>query len=390
MRTNSKNSKLYEKLKEDILSGICPPGFQFPPEISYARTLGVSRNTLRLALKQLESEDLILREGSKGTFVNPAYMQKKSRRYLLILSSSPPVPHSEHIVPQITRGIEQALYDRDIDLENCSYEHLMTLSREELTEMIVRRRISGVLWKATNFHGTEKIFLALKQLAIPVVLLYCDAGDYRITGWAAIPQNTRNAWCEALRYLRRCGHTRIGVIDPMRDGLVRCEFKLEEYAELLRGFGLDPDPELIVSTLITDSSVEESVRKLMALLKPPTAILCYSDYWAPLVYRALKKLHLRIPDDVSVMGYCGTPNSAYMNPPLSTVAIDYREIGGKAIDILENMDQWFCPDAPEHSLPPFIPATYRVIERQSTKSPAARSAKRTIRRHLNKKGQESH
>ena len=48
MRTNSKNSKLYEKLKEDILSGICPPGFQFPPEISYARTLGVSRNTLRL------------------------------------------------------------------------------------------------------------------------------------------------------------------------------------------------------------------------------------------------------------------------------------------------------------------------------------------------------
>ena len=182
MRTNSKNSKLYEKLKEDILSGICPPGFQFPPEISYARTLGVSRNTLRLALKQLEAEDLILREGSKGTFVNPAYMQKKSRRYLLILSSSPPVPHSEHIVPQITRGIEQALYDRDIDLENCSYEHLMTLSREELTEMIVRRRISGVLWKATNFHGTEKIFghsrgsSLLRRRGLP---------DYRLGGDSA-------------------------------------------------------------------------------------------------------------------------------------------------------------------------------------------------------------
>lgn len=164
MRTNSKNSKLYEKLKEDILSGICPPGFQFPPEISYARTLGVSRNTLRLALKQLEAEDLILREGSKGTFVNPAYMQKKSRRYLLILSSSPPVPHSEHIVPQITRGIEQALYDRDIDLENCSYEHLMTLSREELTEMIVRRRISGRLvesdkfsWDGKDISGVEAV-----------------------------------------------------------------------------------------------------------------------------------------------------------------------------------------------------------------------------------------
>lgn len=160
MRTNSKNSKLYEKLKEDILSGICPPGFQFPPEISYARTLGVSRNTLRLALKQLEAEDLILREGSKGTFVNPAYMQKKSRRYLLILSSSPPVPHSEHIVPQITRGIEQALYDRDIDLENCSYEHLMTLSREELTEMIVPPQdIPGAsCGKRQIFMGRKRYF----------------------------------------------------------------------------------------------------------------------------------------------------------------------------------------------------------------------------------------
>ena len=104
----------------------------------------------------------------------------------------------------------------------------------------------------------------------------------------------------------------------------------------------------------------------------------------------MKKLHLRIPDDVSVMGYCGTPNSAYMNPPLSTVAIDYREIGGKAIDILENMDQWFCPDAPEHSLPPFIPATYRVIERQSTRSPAARRTKQAVRGHLKKKGLDFH
>ena len=90
------------------------------------------------------------------------------------------------------------------------------------------------------------------------------------------------------------------------------------------------------------------------------------------------------------MGYCGTPNSAYMNPPLSTVAIDYREIGGKAIDILENMNQWFCPGAPEHSLPPFIPATYRVIERQSTKSPAGGKTKQSVQIHFKKKSQEKH
>ena len=373
MRADSKNGRLYEKLKEDILSGICPPGFRFPPEIVHAQNLGVSRNTLRLALKQLESEDLILREGGRGTFVNPAYNPRKSRRYLLILSSAPAPEHTEHIVPQISRGIEQALRDREIDLEQCSHEHLMTLSKQELVEMLSRRRISGVLWKATNFHGNEKILQALKLLPIPVVLLYCNPADYRITNCAAIPQNTRNAWCEALRYLRRCGHTRIGIIDPLRDGLIRAEFTQEEYAALLRPLRLDPDPALLVSTNATESSVAASVEKLMALPVPPTALLCFSDHWAPLVYRALKKLHLKIPRDISVMGYCGTPNSAYMNPPLSTVAIDYREIGAKAIEILESSNQWFSPDTPEHSLPPFLPASYRVIERRSTKSIAGRS-----------------
>ncbi len=367
MKSGTKNSKLYDKLKEDILCGVFPADFQFPPEVSFAETLGVSRNTLRLALKQLEADGLILRIGSKGTFVNPDYMQKNARRYLLILPSTPQPRHSEHIIPEITSGIEEALYSRNIDLEKCTHEHLMTLSSTELTEMITRRRISGILWQGTNFLGTEKVFLTLKKLPIPVVLLYCNPEDYRITGWAAIPRNTRNTWIAALRYLRRCGHRSIGFIDPFFNGLVRSEFKPEEHMELLGKLGLDTNTELIVPAEETEEAVEKSVGKLMSLPEPPTAILCYSDYWAPLVYRALKKLDLHIPEDVSVMGYCGTSNSAYMNPPLSTVAIKYSEVGGKAIEILDEADQWFSPDCQERSLPPFIPAGYTVTVRQSIK-----------------------
>ena len=345
MNSNAKNSRLYEKLKEDILSGSCQPGFRFPAEIPYAKKLGVSRNTLRTALKWLEEENLIVRGRGKGTFVNPGCGYEKRRRYMLLLDAAPPAPYTEHIIPQIMLGIEQALHDRDIELEHCSYEHLDSMEHNEIMEMIRRRRISGILWKSSAFLGNEKVFLALKSLPVPVVLLYCQPEDYRVTGWAAIPQNTRNAWCEALRYLQGCGHTRIGIVNTDVPGLIRHEFNPEEYARILCSMGLDPDPRM---------------------QEPPTALLCYSDYWAPAVYRALRKLHLKIPDDIAVMGYCGTPNSAYMNPPLSTVAVGYREIGSNGIRILDEADQWFCPGAPEHSLPPFSPAPYRIIERQST------------------------
>lgn len=366
MNSNAKNSRLYEKLKEDILSGSCQPGFRFPAEIPYAKELGVSRNTLRTALKWLEEENLIVRGRGKGTFVNPGCGYEKRRRYMLLLDAAPPAPYTEHIIPQIMLGIEQALHDRDIELEHCSYEHLDSMEHNEIMEMIRRRRISGILWKSSAFLGNEKVFLALKSLPVPVVLLYCQPEDYRVTGWAAIPQNTRNAWCEALRYLQGCGHTRIGIVNTDVPGLIRHEFNPEEYARILCSMGLDPDPRLIVTAQLTDRSVEENLSRLFRMQEPPTALLCYSDYWAPAVYRALRKLHLKIPDDIAVMGYCGTPNSAYMNPPLSTVAVGYREIGSNGIRILDEADQWFCPGAPEHSLPPFSPAPYRIIERQST------------------------
>ncbi len=297
MNSNAKNSRLYEKLKEDILSGSCQPGFRFPAEIPYAKKLGVSRNTLRTALKWLEEENLIVRGRGKGTFVNPGCGYEKRRRYMLLLDAAPPAPYTEHIIPQIMLGIEQALHDRDIELEHCSYEHLDSMEHSEIMEMIRRRRISGILWKSSAFLGNEKVFLALKSLPVPVVLLYCQPEDYRVTGWAAIPQNTRNAWCEALRYLQGCGHTRIGIVNTDVPGLIRHEFNPEEYARILCSMGLDPDPRLIVTAQLTDRSVEENLSRLFRMQEPPTALLCYSDYWAPAVYRALRKLH--VSDSVS-------------------------------------------------------------------------------------------
>lgn len=63
--------------------------------------------------------------------------------------------------------------------------------------------------------------------------------------------------------------------------MIRHEFNPEEYARILCSMGLDPDPRLIVTAQLTDRSVEENLSRLFRMQEPPTALLCYSDYWAP-------------------------------------------------------------------------------------------------------------
>ena len=169
MEQDRKNRRLYEKLKESILGGILPPGYRFLPEISYARQLGVSRNTLRSALKWLEKENMIVRGRGKGTFVNRNWELGGSKRYMLLLDSAPPVPYTEHIIPQIMLGIEQALRGRDIELEHCSYEHLKTLDGDEIAGMLLQLALEffcqrkGVGYRAGK-AGNDLVLIDLSHL----------------------------------------------------------------------------------------------------------------------------------------------------------------------------------------------------------------------------------
>jgi LacI family transcriptional regulator len=79
-----------------------------------------------------------------------------------------------------------------------------------------------------------------------------------------------------------------------------------------------------------DSGYEET-RKVLALKKPPTALVCGNDRMALGAYDAVKEAALRIPEDISVIGYDDQEEIAsFTRPPLTTVRIPYYEMGGLA------------------------------------------------------------
>jgi LacI family transcriptional regulator len=75
-------------------------------------------------------------------------------------------------------------------------------------------------------------------------------------------------------------------------------------------------------------------RRLIRKLKPGTAIMAGSDYFALGVYRALQESNCKIPDEISVMGYGDHPFAAYLDPPLSSVRLPAEEVGVTAVDLL--------------------------------------------------------
>ncbi len=356
-----KKDQLYQKLKKDIADGVTPSGFRFPPEVEWAAQLGVSRNTLRSALRQLEDEQLVERHKSKGTFVAepPPVL-----RYMWLSDPGRQDEPSEYIQAQFQQGIESRLRRSGFEIEFCFISNLEALGEGGTAVLIRERNIRGVICRTGNFNGNEPFFLYLKKLGIPVVLLYCWPKDYLVTGWPVIAQNTRHIWSEALAYLRSLGHTRVATLSLSSTDIIRGEFKAPEYAELLNTIGLDPDPELVISACDDREAVYQAVLQRLREIKAPTAILCYSDFLAPSVYRALAELGLRIPEDVSVMGYSGSPFSEYLNPPLSTIAIDYRRMGQLAVEILERSEEW---QGSGKRRPPRLMAPYLLQERKSTR-----------------------
>jgi LacI family transcriptional regulator len=136
---------------------------------------------------------------------------------------------------------------------------------------------------------------------------------------------------EAMEYLIGLGHKRIGYIGG-RAELESANRRLKGYREALEKAGLPIDDSLIVSGDYTTETGVSGARQLLALENPPTAIFSSNDQMAMGVYQVAQELGVRIPEDLSVVGFDNITESKYMG--LTTVDQFISEMGYVATQIL--------------------------------------------------------
>jgi LacI family transcriptional regulator len=195
---------------------------------------------------------------------------------------------------------------------------------------------------------------------VPTVLLNCYVPDHSVA--SVVPGELLGGYVATLELIR-AGHRRIAHIhgqswtDPSRDRLSGYRRALAEYDILF-------DPALVRPGNWEPPTGYEHTAALMDLPDPPTAIFVANDMMAVGCYDALKERGLRIPEDVSVVGYDDREIAQFMRPPLTTVVLPHHEMGLQAAATL--IDGHIRPEGRQ----PQVKVECALVPRESVGPPA--------------------
>ena len=153
----------------------------------------------------------------------------------------------------------------------------------------------------------------------------------------AVRTDHRTGAQEATQHLIDLGHRRIAHIAGIRR-VPSTGRRLEGYRAALAAAALPSPPELVYMGDFTMPSGAAGMDRLMALPQPPTAVLCANDEMAFGAIRALGRMGLSVPQDMSVVGFDDQNMAEFYNPPLTTVNIPRHELGRRAaLELIEQL-----------------------------------------------------
>lgn len=201
-------------------------------------------------------------------------------------------------------------------------------------EGVLSRRPTGMIAVFSGLTDAQRDQLVTRD--IPIVLLD-PSGD----PGQRVPSVGAGNWSgglSATRHLLDLGHRRIAIITGP-GGALPSRARLDGYRTALDLAGVPAAPELIGSGEFLMEGGLAQAHRLLRLPDPPTAIFACNDAQAMGVYRAAHELGLRIPDDLSVVGFDDLPPMRWAVPPLTTVRQPLTEMAAAAAGMLMKLAQ---------------------------------------------------
>lgn len=221
---------------------------------------------------------------------------------------------------------------RDKALESGVGAVLAVSHGQEEAEAAIVAQMAGlnVLGFVYGTALTRPITLSSDLLQWPTVLVNCYEKERTLL--SILPGDTQGGRA-ATENLLAAGRTRIGFING-QDGVDASRDRLKGYKQALSTFDLPFDPALVRPGNWEPSSGYEMTLELMRLPKPPDAVFCANDMMALGCLDALAALGLKVPHDVSVIGFDDREVAQFTHPPLSTLVLPHYEMGEIAAQAL--------------------------------------------------------
>jgi LacI family transcriptional regulator len=228
----------------------------------------------------------------------------------------------------ILSGAAEALYEADmrIVLGPTLHEHDREVS---LLERLVRESTDGAILMLPS--ESEGELRALQSQGYPFVVV--DPMEPPPDGIPCVSAMHAAGAKRAVEHLLAYGHRRIGVVAGP-EGWYATEERMLGFRAALAGAGLLPDPSLIRYSNWRIETGEPAALDLLSQPDPPTAIFGFNDNVAIGALNAAHKMGLRVPEDISVVGFDDTFQSTIVLPKLTTVRQPLQELGRTGVSLL--------------------------------------------------------
>ena len=213
--------------------------------------------------------------------------------------------------------------------------------------------------------STHSFKAAYDQIAVPGVLVTQSAGTLGYDNLSSFSTNDEDGAAAAVSQLIRFGHTRIGIIGGHRNGFEDdvSAIRLKGAVTALQESGIDfVDIRDHEECLFSAREGYAAARRLLKREPDITGIFALSDAVAIGAMRGIADMGLKVPDDVSVIGYDGIDYSRYVVPRLATVRQDAQMLARRSVDELLLMISYRHPAVHE-----VIP--YELIDGESISRP---------------------
>jgi LacI family transcriptional regulator len=303
-----------------------------------ARKAGVSTATVSRVLNNKRYVDPVTRERVLRVVAEAGFvpnviasdLASGRSRFLGILVPS----FAWSFIPDIMHGVSAAIANTQYELllytiDGIKQEHS---GRGDLINRVLFPKITAGLLAILPGEWTEQIVHLHTKGEFPVVMIN-DQIKPPVIPW--VGADNRGGAYSAVRYLIALGHRRIAHIQGPMDYFCSCE-RYEGYCQAMAEAGLAVDPECVLEGDFAPAGGEAAARQLFALEpgRRPTAIFCASDGMSYGVIAAAEQCGLRIPNDVTLIGFDDLEASIYVRPALTTVKQPFYEMGQKGIELL--------------------------------------------------------
>lgn len=305
--------------------GGTPDSWQRPTSADVARLAGVSPTTVSLVLSgkaarisDATKDRVLAAVDSLGYRPNRAAQglrRGRSSTIGLITDQIAAQPFSGPIIS----GAHDVVWEREqmLIMVNAT---LGSRRLENAVENLLDQQVDAILFAAI---GTREIRLPQQVHRVPTVMVNAFSRDRDLP--AIIPDEWTGARALA-EHVLGLGHRVVAVLAGGRTAWAT-GVRVRATRQALQSAGIRPDPtRLFYGNFRFDSGYELAI-EAMKRSPRPTALLCGNDQMAAGAYLALARLGLRVPDDITVVGYDDEPLAAIIEPALTTVTLPFYELG---------------------------------------------------------------